>query len=114
MALFSLNEQNLDLGVKVGILEHYKPTKDVKRVYKELEKLKEHFKKKVTKITGKENTDEINSVLESSEEKRNELQEFLRGDFNARLLMVLQEVEKLNEQLCPGYIEYKQKLKKKE
>lgn len=110
MSFLVLNQQNLELTVRVGLLETYKPTRDIKKAYKNLEKAKEQFKKKAMEITGKDTQHEINEVLETNEDKMNKFQEYLRNDFNELVLKIMGDIKEINKKICPGYAEQLQKV----
>ena len=111
MSFLVLNQQNLELGVRVGVLESYKPNRAIKKIHKEVEGLRSLLKDKASEITGKDAHDEINAVLGTDQEKMRIFQEYLRGEFNENVSKIMEQVKEINKVICPEYAEALEKQK---
>lgn len=103
MALLKLDIKQMEMKVEVGVLEEYKPDKEVRRLYKEFQKLKEESESKVKEFTKKENAEEAGEVLKSNEKVQIQWMTYLKDEFNPKLTDLLKSIRSKNEKICPGY-----------
>ena len=111
MALLTLDQTNLHIEVRVGILEKYKPSKEIKKVFKDIESLKEEVKNTIKSVTGTDDYKQVDGILASDTNKNEKLKEYFTKEYNPKIQQILGEIEKINEEICPGYVEFKQKSK---
>lgn len=109
MALITLNHKNLNLEVRVGILETYKPNKDVKKIYKDIEKLKNNVSEKLKEITKSNDLNGANLTLSQNKDMMFEFKQYIDTEYNKQVLELLKFIDSVNEQICPGYKELKAK-----
>ena len=70
MALITLDKNSLTLEIKVGILENYKPSKEIKTLYKQVETLKIEANKAIADIVKCKTTEDADSELTKDDKKR--------------------------------------------
>ena len=99
MPLLVLNHQNLELSVRVNVLEPYKPSRHIKKVCKQLVSIKQEFKQKAMDITEKDNEQDINLAFQEDQKKAEQFQDYLRSEFNEKVLKVMADIEQINKSL---------------
>jgi hypothetical protein len=107
LALLVLNPKTLDLELKVGILESYKPSKEIKALYKLHEKIKSEFQSKLSELTdGATDTKVIMQILDNPEKKQLWVA-YLEQEFNLKIAELKNELVRINQKICPNFEELK-------
>ena len=108
MALLVLNPKSLDLEMKVGVLENYKPSKEIKKAVKLSEQLKAEVQSKLTELVGEERESvKVMNLLEASPEKKEDWQKFLQGEFAEKMQKLQKDIGEINRKICPNIDELK-------
>lgn len=104
MALLTIDSKTLELKLMVGVLEEYKPNKEIKDIYKLSEKLKVKTTDKIKQLFGDINDQkEIIATLNKQEEKKKEWTKFLEKEYNVDLTLILDKIRAVNRLICPDY-----------
>lgn len=107
MALLVLNPATLDIEVKVGILEEYKPNQEIEQLFQKIEQLKKELTDKMKEISGATDFLRVNTALSSDPEKHESMKRFMKIEYHNKLKQLQIEVQTINSQICPGYQQYK-------
>ena len=107
MALLNLDTNTLDLSMRVGVLESYSPSQEMKELVDKIENLKNNVKYKARQIIGEVvSQKEAVEILKKDANKNNEWQKFLNESYGAELSNLIETVAAINKSLCPGYEEH--------
>jgi phage host-nuclease inhibitor protein Gam len=105
MALLVLNPNNLNMELKVGALESYKPSKEIKSLVKKVSDLKTELSDKLLEITGSNDMKEINKIVSEDKEKDSKVKEYITNEYSPKLKDLLKETQEINKKICPNYTE---------
>lgn len=104
MALLKFNKNNHELKVEVGVLEEYKPDREVKRIYNKLTKLKEKAENKLFTLTKTDNVKEAREKL-NSKKIEDKWKKYLEKEYYPELKDISLAIHSKNKKLCEGYKE---------
>jgi len=107
MALLILDTNTLELKVMVGVLEEYKPDREIKAINKKIVSLREETLSTLKELTGEDKMVEALEFLKTEKSKNEEFTAFVAGAFNNCLVEINLRIEKKNEKICPNYKENK-------
>lgn len=101
-----LDLKTIDLEMKVGVLENYRPNKEIKALFKDVQDLKQEFSNKLLSIVGDVKTSqEAGQVLNEDAKKRDEWTLYLKDDFESKFRLIKERVYKVNQRICPNFDE---------
>ena len=103
MALIQLDPDNLDIEVRVGVLEFYIPDEEIKDIYKDIEILKVKTKNVMVKLWGNISVEKANKLLETDKRLQKKWKKFLEKEYNKKLKKILNKIDCKNKEICPGY-----------
>lgn len=108
MALLKLNQKTLELTVEVGARENYKPDKEIKTLVKDLERVRSSLNERINTLFG-EGLTQIQIIQKAKEntELEEQLKAFLQGEYKSEMKSLIERIHKKNEQICPGYKEFR-------
>ena len=107
MALLILNAKTLTLDVKVGVLEEYKPDKEIKAISRDVDELRKLISDKIVEIIGEKKTpSEVAAILGADKDKAEQWQLFLKGDFGKNLAKINERIKSKNIKICPKFEEF--------
>jgi hypothetical protein len=106
MALIRLDKNTLHLDVLVGIEESYEPNKAIKDLNKKVNEFKESTFKFLEDNFGTKNVEEINSILDKKEEKKEIWIKYLQEEYAPKYNEFSAKLEEINKKICPNYEEY--------
>lgn len=106
MALLYIDPNNITLNIKVGVLEDYAPDDEIKQLNKDVEDLKQKFKKNLKRIIGDhDNQQEALKVLETDEEKRKKWSGYVNKTYFKQFNKIQDRVTEKNKKICPNFEE---------
>lgn len=105
MALLQFDSKRCEVTVRVGVLEEYKPDKEIKRIHKKAKALRTEAEEKLSELTETKDGKEALKVLKENEETARQWREYLEGPFNSELREIIGSIKKKNEKICPGFKE---------
>lgn len=85
------------LSVQVGPLEHYKPTKKMKELFKKSQSLKEELNNFIYDTWGKIGPQELQEKLEKNDKEAEKWKKYLDDQYAPKAKELIEEVNKLNE-----------------
>lgn len=103
MAYLSFDVNNLELTVKVGVCETYKPSKELKKLNKKCELLKAEVKDYLDKTFGTTDYSKITKILNENKEQDQKLNDFVTERVSPVIHEIYQEIVLINERICPNY-----------
>ena len=104
MALLTINSKNLELTLKVGILEEYKPTPEIINLHGMVKELDHKTNIKIKEIVGElKDQQKAVDILAKDENKRDQWKNFLVSEYNVDLAMIIDKIRDINKSLCPDY-----------
>ena len=104
MALLRLNTQTMNLELQVGVLEEYKPDREIKNIHKKLEAIKEDAHKKLVQLTSDDLTmEQMKEQLAKDKETEDEWKKYLGSEFSEELKKLVRRINKKNEKICPDF-----------
>lgn len=103
MAVLRFDVRTMNIDVIVGVLETYKPSKEIKALQKSLDSFKKDYSKFLKKHFKTEDTKELIEILDKSDEKRDEFRGFMQEVVSPKIMEISKEIERLNKQLCANY-----------
>ena len=104
MAMLQLRSRTLELFVRLGAMEEYKPDEGIKKIYKRLEKLKKKTWKVIEDIVGgKMPQEEANKIIKANKNKEKKWKKYLEIEYNKELDMIIKDIITKNIQICEGY-----------
>ena len=106
MALIRLDKNTLHLDVLVGVEEAYKPTKDIKKLNKDISEFKETTFKFIEDNFGTRSVETVNGILEKDEEKKNIWVKYLTEEYAPKSSNFNERLEEINKKICPNYAEF--------
>lgn len=104
MAILTIDSKNLELTLKVGILEEYTPTQEMKDIYNSTKDLKNKTDVRIKEIVGdiKDQSAAVD-LLEKDAEKQEEWKKFLENEYNVVLAKIIESIRTINKKICPDY-----------
>jgi len=103
MALLSIDSKTLNVQVKVGVLEEYKPDRTIKAIVKKAAALKKMTSQKLVDLVGEISVEEANKKIQADAKVRKQWTDFLHNEYNPALTELIVMIKKKNEQICPNY-----------
>lgn len=108
MAVLVFNEKQLHVQVIAGVLENYKPNKDIKKVYKRIEKLKNETEGFIRTNWQEKSQVEIINIFKQDKEEKKKWDDFMQIKYIPELNDIKTQVELINGKLCPNFNEVKE------
>jgi hypothetical protein len=107
MALLRINPKTTELEVLVGVLEQYKPDKEIRAINKALTELKSKVEVKAKQLFGEGLTPQ-EMVKKSLEDKElgEQFSTYLDSEYRPELELLLTRISNKNKKMCPGYSEH--------
>lgn len=106
MALLRLDAKNLTLNLQVGVLEEYKPDRELKNIHKKLETIKADAEKELARLTGEDlSMEQMKERLAEDKQLEEKWKAYLATEFTTELQKLVKRINKKNEKICPGYKE---------
>lgn len=103
MALIMFDSKHLHISIQVGILETYKPDRTMKKIYEDVENLRNKTSEKMIKLFGEVSTDEAREKIKTDDNLRKEWQEYLVNEYNKDVIAIINSIREKNKKICPGY-----------
>tara|TARA_R100000951_G_scaffold19275_1_gene16088 strand:- start:4595 stop:4933 length:339 start_codon:yes stop_codon:yes gene_type:complete len=104
MAYLSIDKNRIELTVKVGILENYKPDKEIKELFEEVESLKKKLRSAKSRIIGKsKDNNHALQILQKDKAKTEKWQKYLNNTYAKQLQEVQKKIDNKNLKICPNY-----------
>ena len=114
MAYLDLDSKNLVLTVKLGPLEHYRPDKEIKQIFKDVKSLGDETKEFMVKLWGEKSLEEIQKLLDTDKEINAKWVTFLQSVYNKKLEAVIKKIKAKNIKIYNGFKELENNREKKE
>ena len=106
MALLNIDQNDLSLTVKVGVLEEYRPSKDIEDLNKEVEAFRQRVISNKNRIIGKDvDSAEALKILKSNKSKEDKWKNYIGGTYKRQLKKLQQKVRDINKKICPNFEE---------
>lgn len=97
------------MRVQVGVLETYKPDREIKSIHKKLAQIKANAEKQLAKLTKIDSSiQEMVAELQSKPKLEEKWKSYLEKKFSPELEKIMDRIDKKNELICPGYLEKRQ------
>lgn len=112
MAFLSIDKNRLELTVKVGILEKYKPDSEIVEIFEEVESLRKRLMKNRKRIVGniKDNREALD-VLQKDEEKAEKWGKYINKTYAKQLSVIQKKIDNKNEKICANFSEFVKQIK---
>jgi hypothetical protein len=104
MALLKFDPRSFTVSVQVGILETYKPDKEIKAIVKKLDRVKSLAEKKLNSLVKGEMTpQERMSKLQEDSKAEAKWKTYVNDKFMPEIKDLIDRINLKNEQICPGF-----------
>ena len=105
MALIEFDSARLLIFVRLGIIESYKPDKDMKKIYADTETLRKKTEEKMIKLFGEVDSGKAMEKIKKDPNLEAQWKKYLEEEYNKDVSAIINSIREKNKEICPGYKE---------